>query len=115
MSSRLATALAAGALCAVLQPVAAQSAASRLDAPDVPDAIATRPEPRVERVVIDEGGNATRIEEEHVRGEVRSIRVQPRGAVRKGYEIMTSGGGRDPSDTLTRGVVGQRLWSVLSF
>jgi hypothetical protein len=115
MSSRLAIALAASALCAVLQPVAAQSAAGRLEAPDASDTLASRPEPRVERVVIDEGGSATRIEEEHVRGEVRSIRVQPRGTVRKGYEIMTSGGGRDPSDTLTRGVVGQRLWSVMSF
>ncbi|MDP4300839.1 hypothetical protein [Leptothrix discophora] len=112
MSSRPASALAALALCAVLQPVAAQNAALRSDAADAP---AARPEPRVERVVIDEGGNATRIEEEHVRGEVRSIHVQPRGLVRKGYEIMSASGGRDPSDTLTRGVVGQRMWSVMSF
>ncbi|MGY0195969.1 hypothetical protein ACWA7J_12955 [Leptothrix sp. BB-4] len=112
MSSRHASALAAIALCALLQPVAAQTAALR---PDAPDVLAGRPEPRVERVVIDEGGQATRIEEEHVRGEVRSIHVQPRGVVRKGYEIMSASGGRDPSDALTRGVVGQRLWSVLSF
>lgn len=112
MSSRPAFALAALALCALLQPVAAQTAAAL---PDAAEPLSARPEPRVERVIIDEGGTTTRIEEEHVRGEVRSIRVLPRGTVRKGYEIMTSGGGRDPSDALTRGVVGQRLWSVMSF
>jgi hypothetical protein len=57
----------------------------------------------------------TRIEELHEHGEVRSIKVQPKGA--RAYEIVPATGGRDMSNSAGngRGAAGQRVWPILSF
>jgi hypothetical protein len=57
----------------------------------------------------------TRIEELHERGEVRSIKVQPKGG--RAYEIVPATGGRDMSNSAGNGraAAGQRVWPVLSF
>ena len=70
-------------------------------------------EPAVQRSVIED--ESVRIEELRVRGEVRSIHVQPRGA--RAYEVLPASGGRDmaPGPGTGRAAAGQRVWSVLSF
>lgn len=57
----------------------------------------------------------TRIEELHERGEVRSVKVQPK--VGRPYEIVPATGGRDMSNSAGNGraAAGQRVWPVLSF
>ena len=54
-------------------------------------------------------------EELHERGEVRSIKVQPK--VGRPYEIVPATGGRDMSNSAGNGraAAGQRVWPVLSF
>lgn len=64
-------------------------------------------------VVIEDRYN--RIEEQHERGEVRRIQVQPKGGA--AYEIVPATGGRDMSSGAQggRGAAGQRVWPLLSF
>jgi hypothetical protein len=73
-------------------------------------------EPVVQHILIEDDG--TRIEELHVRGEARRIKVQPKGlSSRFSYEVLPASGARDlsPGPGSTRGAAGQRVWSVLSF
>ena len=72
-------------------------------------------EPAVRQVVIED--EAMRIEELAVRGQVQRITVTPRGADRRGYEIITGDGSRELSDGAgsTRGATGKRVWHVFSF
>jgi hypothetical protein len=60
---------------------------------------------------------AMRIEELAVRGQVQRITVTPRGADRRGYEIITGDGSRDLGDgaNTSRGAAGKRVWRVLDF
>ncbi|GAP38443.1 hypothetical protein [Piscinibacter sakaiensis] len=108
-----ATAVAATAADA---PAAAGAAASAASAPPgylVIDEI--RGEPRVQQIVIEDGGS--RIEETRVRGNTTRISVTPKVGTQRGYEIITEDGSRDVSDGLTgaRGAAGKRVWRVLSF
>lgn len=70
-------------------------------------------EPAVQKTVIDERG--VHIEELRVRGELRSVKVQPKGSA--AYEIIPAGGPRDlaPGPGSSRGAAGQRVWPVLAF
>jgi hypothetical protein len=111
-------------LAAACTPLAAQTAPAAAPAvanPTAPSA-ATAPvdvlprsaaEPVAERVVIE--GSGARIEEQHLRGEVRSIHVSPKGA--PAYEVIPANGGRDLTNSHgnSRGNAGQRVWSVLRF
>ncbi|MFG5410825.1 hypothetical protein ABXN37_25330 [Piscinibacter sakaiensis] len=74
-----------------------------------------RGEPRVQQIVIEDGGS--RIEETRVRGNTTRISVTPKVGTQRGYEIITEDGSRDVSDGLTgaRGAAGKRVWRVLSF
>jgi hypothetical protein len=74
-----------------------------------------RPEAKVQRTVVED--DATRIEELRVRGELRSVTVQPKGAIRRGYEILPPDGARDMSESAGsgRGAAGKRVWRVLNF
>jgi hypothetical protein len=72
-------------------------------------------EPRVERILIEDSGS--RIEEVRVRGQTRSIHVQPKGLKGAGYDIVPADPARDsaPGPSNGRGAAGQRVWSVWSF
>lgn len=82
-----------------------------------PAAAASRPVAQAasatQAVVIED--RFTRIEELHERGEIRSIKVQPKGG--RAYEIVPATGGRDMSNSAGNGraAAGQRVWPVLSF
>jgi hypothetical protein len=73
----------------------------------------------VQRAVVEDGG--ARIEETRVRGTVRSIHVQPKGAgAGLAYEVIPAvgpGGPREatPGPAGTHTAAGQRVWSVLNF
>ncbi|MEY8878266.1 MAG: DUF2782 domain-containing protein [Leptothrix sp. (in: b-proteobacteria)] len=73
-------------------------------------------EARAEQVVIQD--DSSRIEELHVRGEVKRIHVQPRrGAA---YEIVPANAGRGPANSPGNSgpgssSAGQRVWSIFSF
>jgi hypothetical protein len=72
------------------------------------------PEPRVERIVIEDEG--ARIEELRVRGQVQRIVVKPKNAAE--YEIVAPSGGRDPSQNRANqqpGAGGQRVWNLFKF
>jgi hypothetical protein len=73
------------------------------------------PEPKVQRLVIEDDG--ARIEELRVRGQTQRITVTPKGAIKRGYEIIPADGGRDMSYSAGsgRGAAGQRVWHVLTF
>jgi len=72
-------------------------------------------EPVVKRTVIEDKGS--RIEELRVRGQTQSITVTPKVGTKKSYEIITSDGSRDTTDSAsaTRGAAGKRVWHVMSF
>lgn len=74
-----------------------------------PDAAPVSHEPAVRVTVIDEDG--THIEELRVRGELRSVKVQPK--VGRAYEVVPSGGARDAGQG--HSTAGQRVWSLLTF
>lgn len=77
---------------------------------------ATLHEPAVQKTVIDEDG--VHIEELRVRGEVRSIKVQPKGVGSKlSYEVIPADSAHDvvPSPGAGHGMAGQRVWPLLSF
>ena len=100
---------AALALLCMLSPLAGADEAG--EAP----ATGRQSEPKVQRVVIEDDG--ARIEELRVRGQTQRITVQPKGAIKQGYEIIPADGGRDMSYSAgsSRGAAGQRVWHVLSF
>jgi hypothetical protein len=81
-------------------------------APAGPAQPATRPEPAVQRTVIEDMD--TRVEELRVRGEVRRITVTPKHGG-KPYEIIPANAGRDPAPGAGKGAAGQRVWNVLDF
>jgi hypothetical protein len=91
-------------------PVAARAASAATPAASRP---VTQAASSPQAVVIED--RYTRIEELHERGEVRSIKVQPKGG--RAYEILPATGGRDMSNSAGngRGAAGQRVWPVLSF
>lgn len=78
-------------------------------------ASAEPPEPRVERIVV-EDDNA-RIEELRVRGQTQKIVVTPKNSSLTSYEITTGNASRDPSfgQGASRSVAGQRVWNILNF
>jgi hypothetical protein len=117
-------ALASLLLAAACTPLAAQTAPAEAPAPRAALAAAApsapvdalprgAAEPVAEQVVIE--GSGSRIEEQHLRGEVRSIHVAPKGA--PAYEVLPANGGRDLTNSHgnSRGNAGQRVWSVLRF
>ncbi|PXW96492.1 hypothetical protein C7444_1069 [Sphaerotilus hippei] len=90
--------------------------AAALAAPPITATPVTR-EPAVSRTVIDEP--TVVVEELRVRGEVQRITVHPKQGdqVLPDYEIVPSTRGRDPGTNAagSRGVGGQRVWSLLRF
>ena len=68
-------------------------------------------EPVVERKVTEDDG--VRIEELRVRGQTQRIVVQSKLGNARAYEIVPANGGRDLSQD--KRIIGQRVWSVLSF
>jgi hypothetical protein len=73
-------------------------------------------EPAVKRTVVEDDGS--RIEELRIRGQVRSITVQPKVGPRARYEIITGDALRQPpagGGNAAQGAAGQRVWHVLSF
>ncbi|MFM2056893.1 MAG: hypothetical protein RLY71_1278 [Pseudomonadota bacterium] len=92
------------------------AAAAQAESPQAPASTTTPPaatatprEPAVRVTVIDEDG--THIEELRVRGELRSVKVQPK--VGRAYEVVPSGGARDAGQG--HSTAGQRVWSLLTF
>ncbi|WP_397534438.1 hypothetical protein [Roseateles sp.] len=73
------------------------------------------PEPKVERIVLEDDAN--RIEELKVRGQTQKVTVQPKNSKAPAYEIVMGDGSRELSagPGSNRGTVGQRVWRVLSF
>jgi hypothetical protein len=94
-------ALCACALAAAL-PALAQDTAS-----------AARPEPNVQRTVVED--DAVRIEELRVRGQNQRIVVRIKKGPAGSYEVLPADNGRDPSQAEGKGVAGQRVWHVMSF
>ena len=84
-------------------------------AQEAPAAPAPSSEPKVEHIVIEDGG--TRIEELRVRGTTQRIVVTPKVGTTKSYEIITGDGSREMFDgaNTSRGAAGKRVWHVLSF
>lgn len=76
-------------------------------------AAAEPPEPKVERIVV-EDDNA-RIEELRVRGQTQRVVVTPKHSSLRAYEIVPASSARDPSQGGSRGAAGQRVWNVLNF
>ena len=77
------------------------------------------PEPVIIETILDDRG--ARIEEVRVRGEVKSIKVQPKGAPEgqqfPAYQVLPLNGGRDPSlvGNAGKGAAGQRVWNIFNF
>jgi hypothetical protein len=72
------------------------------------------PEPRVQRIVLEDEG--ARIEELRVRGLTQRVVIKPKNAAE--YEIVPAPGGRDPSQNRANanpGAGGQRVWNLLKF
>jgi hypothetical protein len=98
-------------------PIASASAAAASSSASGASRAASRPVAQAastpQAVVIED--KYTRIEELHEHGEVRSIKVQPKGG--RAYEIVPATGGRDLSNSAGtgRGAAGQRVWPILSF
>jgi hypothetical protein len=95
--------------CAVLAETAttvvAPAAAAAASAP-------TRPEPAVQRTVIEDDG--VRIEELRVRGQNQRITVQSKTRGAAPYEIITPEGGRDLSQG-RGGAAGHSVWHLFGF
>ena len=100
----------AATLAAAPLLTAAQATAPLAEAPVKADP----PEPRVQRIVIEDEG--ARIEELRVRGQTQRIVVTPRHGVP--YEIVPAARGRDPSQNRAGGqpgAGGQRVWNLFQF
>jgi hypothetical protein len=99
---------------AALLSLCALSTASRAD--EAADGAGRRqPEPKVQVTVIEDDG--ARIEELRVRGQTQRITVQPKGAIKQGYEIVPADGARDMSEggSTSRGAAGKRVWRLFTF
>ena len=93
-------------------PVVTRAAEARTEASGAPaSAQGTGNEAAARRIVIED--DDVRIEELRVRGQTRSITVQPKIAGMRAYEIAPADPGRDPSQH--KDSAGQRRWSLLSF
>ncbi|MEX8520267.1 MAG: hypothetical protein AB3X44_17300 [Leptothrix sp. (in: b-proteobacteria)] len=106
----------AATLPAAAAAVAPTSPSPSVRAPVALPSPATLHEPAVQKTVIDEDG--VHIEELRVRGEVRSIKVQPKGVGSKlSYEVIPADSAHDvvPSPGAGHGMAGQRVWPLLSF
>ncbi|MDI4634200.1 hypothetical protein J7U46_14170 [Pelomonas sp. V22] len=98
----------------------AAHAAQAADAPSTPAAATTQPalitppEPKVERIVLED--DSTRIEELKVRGQTQTAKVTPKDSKLPSYEIILPDGSRDMSSgSTTRGAAGKRVWKLFSF
>lgn len=93
--------------------VSAQPTAT--DLPPDTNPAPTRPEPTIQRIVVEDAGS--RIEEVRVGGETQSISVQPKTRL-PAYEVLptdaTKGGGTEPAST-GAGSTGKRVWNVFKF
>jgi len=89
------------------------AAAQTAPAPAEAASAARRPEPAVQRTVIEDDN--TRIDELRVRGQVRHIGVRSRtaGGGESRYEIVTPDGGKDLSQD--RGATGHSVWRLFGF
>jgi hypothetical protein len=67
-------------------------------------------EPHVQHRVAED--DQVRVEELVVRGEVKSVVVQPKLVKAPAYEVVTGGGARDDAH---KGASGQRVWHLLGF
>lgn len=92
-------------------PAAALFAASLTIAAEPPAAERDTAEPAVQNIVVEDVGS--RIEELRVRGQTQRITVTTKQGGTSTYQIVVGDGSRDTSST--RGAIGQRVWSVLSF
>jgi hypothetical protein len=86
----------------------ALAAIGQLAAAQVP----SKAEPEIRRTVVED--DKVRIEELRVRGQVQRIVVSPKASGVRPYEIVPPDAGRDASQQ-SKGLSGQRLWSVFSF
>ena len=74
--------------------------------------VPSKAEPEIKRTVVED--DRVRIEELRVRGQVQRITVSPKASGVRPYEIVPPDAGRDASQQ-SKGLSGQRLWSVFSF
>jgi hypothetical protein len=74
--------------------------------------VPSKAEPEIKRTVVED--DKVRIEELRVRGQVQRITVSPKASGVRPYEIVPPDAGRDASQP-SKGLSGQRLWSVFSF
>jgi hypothetical protein len=74
--------------------------------------VPSKAEPEIKRTVVED--DKVRIEELRVRGQVQRITVSPKASGVRPYEIVPPDAGRDASQQ-SKGLSGQRLWSVFSF
>ncbi|HEX6017909.1 MAG TPA: DUF2782 domain-containing protein [Burkholderiaceae bacterium] len=72
----------------------------------------TRPEPKVQRTVIED--DHVKIEELRVRGQLQRITISPKASGVRPYEIAPPDSGRDPSQQ-SKGISGHSLWQLFSF
>jgi Protein of unknown function (DUF2782) len=96
---------------------AAQTPAANTAAPAPAAAAADekRPEPRIERIQVDEGG--TRVDELRVRGETKSITVTPKGGM-PAYDVTPERAGGGPAATGRDGTPasgGASTWKLFDF
>jgi len=97
-----------------LLALAASAGATPATAPAPADAAAkaTRPEPKVQRTVIED--DHVKIEELRVRGQLQRITISPKASGVRPYEIAPPDSGRDPSQQ-SKGISGHSLWQLFSF
>jgi hypothetical protein len=94
-------------------PLLACAAAAAVAQPAEPRAPGrAAPEPQVQRLVLED--DSVRIEELRVRGQARSLVVQPKLPGVAAYEILPPEPGHETTTPARRGA-GQRVWRVLSF
>ena len=106
---------------AVVLTLAALACGPSANAQQAPAAPAAAPapapsnEPKVQTIVIEDGGS--RIEELRVRGTTQRIVVKPKVGTSQSYEIIPGDGSREMFDgaNTSRGAAGKRVWHILSF
>jgi hypothetical protein len=81
-----------------------------------PPAAGGRPERRIERITVEDGGS--RVDEVRYGGQTQSITVQPKVGTTAPYDISPTDGARQkpaPRDGGTGPDAGQRTWRVMGF
>lgn len=92
--------------------LAASAGAAPATTPAPAPASPTRPEPKVQRTVIED--DHVKIEELRVRGQLQRITISPKASGVRPYEIAPPDSGRDPSQQ-SKGISGHSLWQLFSF